>query len=106
MPVIKKRLGSKDHPAHDRLVSELMRHLNEEPGLPDFPKIFEEDVRLSDNIRVVVAWNDWSSVPETERAEIILEAYKGAKGIPAMLRISSAMGLTPLEAKQLGIELD
>jgi hypothetical protein len=106
MPVIKKRLGTKDHPDHDRFVAELVRHLNGGPGLPDFPKIVEEDVRLSNNFRVYVSWDDWASVPDTERSEIILEAYNHARGVPEMLRISVAMGLTPLEAKQLGIDLD
>ena len=68
--------------------------------------IVEEEVRLSNNFRVYVSWDDWASVPETERSEIILEAYKQAKGVPEMLRISVAMGLTPLEAKQLGVDLD
>jgi hypothetical protein len=106
MPVIKKRLGPKDHPDHDRFVAELVRHIRNEPGLPAFPKIVEEDVRLSNNLRVYVSWDDWGSVPETERSEIILEAYKQARGVPEMLRISVAMGLTPLEARQLGIDLD
>jgi len=106
MPVIRKRLGPKDHPEHDRFVAELVRHLAGESGLPAFPRIVEEDVRLSDNFRVYVSWDEWASVPETERSEIILEAYKQARGVSEMLRISVAMGLTPLEAKQLGLDLD
>ena len=106
MPVVKKRLGPKDHPDHDKFVAELVHHLSGEAGLPDFPIIVEEDVRLSDNFRVYVSWDDWASVPETERSEIILEAYKQARGMPEVLRISVAMGLTPLEARQLGIDLD
>lgn len=106
MPVIKKRLGPKDHPDHKRLVNELVRHLGGGPGLPAFPKIVEEDVRLSNNFRVYVSWDDWASVPDTERSEIILEAYRQAKGVPEMLRISVAMGLTPLEARQLNIDID
>ena len=106
MPVVKKRLGPKNHPEHDRFVAELARHLTGAPDLPEFPKIVEEEVRLSDNFRVYVSWDDWASVPETERSVIILEAYRQARGMPEMLRISVAMGLTPMEAKQLGIDLD
>ena len=106
MPVIKKAFGPKQHPDHDKLVAELVRHVRGEPELPAFPKIVEEEVRLADNFRVYVSWNDWASVSETERAEIILEAYKEARGVPAMLRISAAMGLTPLEARQLGLDFD
>ena len=106
MPVIKKRLGPKEHPDHDRLVAELVRHIRDERGLPAFPKIVEEDVRLSDNFRVYVSWDDWASVPDVERSQIILEAYRQARGVHDMLRISVAMGLTPLEARQIGIDLD
>lgn len=106
MPVIKKRVGSKNHPDHSRFVTELVRHLNNAPDLPAFPKIVEEDVPLSNNVRVYVSWDDWASVSETERSEIILEAYQQARGQAEMLRVSIAMGMTPLEAKQLGMDLD
>lgn len=106
MPVIKKRLGPRSHPQHDQFVAELARHLQGGANLPEFPKIVEEDVRLSDNFRVYVSWDDWASVPDPERSEIILEAYKQARGVREMLRISVAMGMTPLEARQLGIDLD
>jgi hypothetical protein len=106
MPVIKKRLGPRSHPQHDHFVAELARHLEGAPNLPAFPKIVEEEVRLSNNFRVYVSWDDWASVPEPERSEIILEAYRQVRGMPEMLRISVAMGMTPLEARQLGIDLD
>lgn len=75
-------------------------------GFPHSRKLSSEEVSLSNNFRVYVSWDDWASVPEIERSEIILEAYKQARGVPEMLRISVAMGLTPLEARQLGIDLD
>jgi hypothetical protein len=106
MPVVRKRLGPKGHPSHDLFVAELVRHLRGGEELPEYPKIVEEDVPLSKNFRVYVSWNEWASVSELERSEIILEAYQEAKGVPEMLRISVAMGLTPLQAKQLGIDLD
>lgn len=104
MPVIRKRLGAREHPDHNNLVAELVRHLKDEPNLPEFPKIIEEPVRLSSTLRVYVFWDAWGSVPELERSEIILEAYEQARGKQEMLRVSVAMGLTPLEGKQLGIE--
>ena len=101
-----QELYARKHPDHDRLVAELVRHLKGEPGLPAFPKIAEDRVPLADNLRVCVSWDDWAGVSETERSVIIHEAYKQARGMPEMLRISVAMGLTPLEAKQRGIDLD
>lgn len=41
MPVIKKRLGPKNHPGHDGFVAELVHHLTGGAGLPAFPKIVE-----------------------------------------------------------------
>ena len=105
MPVIKKRIGPKDHPDHERLVGELVRHLRDEPNLPALPRIVEEDVRLTSSIRVYVLWDEWQTVSERERSEIVLQAYERARGQAEMLRISVAMGLTPLEAKELAIEL-
>lgn len=106
MPVVRKKLGPKGHPNHDQFVAELVRHLKGGENLPEYPKIVEEEVPLSKNFRVYVSWNDWGSVSDQERSEIILEAYQQARGVPEMLRISVAMGLTPLQAKQLDIDLD
>lgn len=104
MPVIKRKLRA-EHPDHQKLVDELVRHLKDEPDLPELPRIIEEDDRLSNNMHVYVLWDAWNSVTERERSEIILEAYKKARGQEEMLRVTIAMGVTPLEAKNLGLEL-
>lgn len=104
MPVIKRR-NRAEHPHHQRLVAELVRHLRDEPNLPEMPRIIEEDERLSNNLHVYVLWDDWESVTERERSEIILEAYQEVRGQREMLRITIAMGVTPLEAKNLGLDL-
>jgi hypothetical protein len=102
MPVYKVAVP-KGHPQHDELVAELVRHLGDGPDLPDFPKVYEEPIRLSKNITVTVIWPAWAAVREDERIQIVLEAYAQARGDSAMLAISSVFGLTPLEAKELGI---
>lgn len=102
MPVVQKSLN-KNHPAHDRLVAEISRHLRGGADLPDTPRIVESEDRLSQNMHVVVLWDEWDSVSERERADIILSAYKDVQGQAAMLRISVAMGVTPVEAYRLGM---
>lgn len=102
MPVV-RRGPSNRHPEHDALVDELVRHLKDEPNLPEVPRIIEETVPLSPSIRVYVLWDEWKSVRDVERSEIILEAYDKARGREDMLKISVASGLTPLEAQQLGL---
>jgi len=57
VPVIKRRAGARNHPDHIKLLEELVRHLQDGPDLPPFPKIIEEDIRLSDNLRVYVLWD-------------------------------------------------
>ena len=104
MPVIQRK-PSRQHPEHDALVAELVRHLKPAPDdlLPEFPRIIEERVPLSRALRVLVLWDRWQSVREIERSEIILEAYDQARGREAMLQISVATGVTANEALQLGM---
>jgi len=104
MPVIKRKLHAA-HPDHHKLVDELVRHLQQANDLPEYPRIVEEDDRLSQNMHVYVLWDLWGSVSERERSEIILEAYEQARGKVEMLRVSVAMGLTPIEAARMGLEL-
>jgi hypothetical protein len=104
MPVIKRKLHA-EHPKHAELVAELVRHLQGGPGLPEMPRIIEEDDALSKTTRVYVLWDEWGSVTERERSEIILEAYQQAFDQQTMLRITVAMGVTPAEAASLGLKL-
>ncbi len=104
MPVERRQSGSRAHPNHDRLVAELVRHLNGDPDLPDEPRIIEEQQRLADALHVFVYWSEWASVTEEERSSIILEAYAEARGKLEALKITVAMGVTALEAKRLGME--
>jgi hypothetical protein len=104
MPVERRKSPLNQHPDHDALVAELVRHLKAEPSLPAEPRIVEEEQRLSDSLHVVVYWTRWASVKEEERSAIILDAYEQALGKPQMLKITVAMGLTPMEAKQMGVD--
>ena len=90
-------------PRHDELREELVRHLRGGPGLPKVPKIYEEPILDSPNIAVTVIWSEWRPVTEEERIAIILQAYAQARGERASWAISSAVGLTPREAKEQGI---
>jgi hypothetical protein len=102
MPLI-KRTAKTQHPRHAELVAELVRHLRDEPNLPQMPKILQEEDRRSSTLQAYVVWAEWDGIDERERSEIILDAYLEACGKAEMLRITVAMGVTPLEAKQLGL---
>lgn len=107
MPVVHRRNNPRHHPDHDALVAEIERHLRaaDNEQLPPEPRIVIEEARLTKNLRVYVLWRRWESVKETERSEIILDAYERVYGVPEMLRISVAMGLTPEDARELGMDL-
>jgi hypothetical protein len=104
MPVERRAAGARKHPKHDEMVAELARHLHGGAGLPSEPRIVEEVQRLSDALHVFVFWSEWETVTEEERASIILDAYEQERSKEEALKITVAMGLTPMEAKRLGME--
>ncbi len=90
------------HPDHAQFVDTLV----EEMRLGDKgngPDILEQRVRNSDRLHVYVIWNKWADVREEQRSAAILDAYTRHFGDEKMRQMSIAMGLTPDEAKSLGI---
>ena len=67
------------------------------------PYIIEESIRNSDRVQVHVIWQNWRSVREDQRSYAILDAYERAFGADAAQRVIVALGVTPEEAKGLGI---
>lgn len=53
---------------------------------------------------VFVIWSRWRKLEQTVRSRIILDAYREAVGDEEALKVTVAMGLTPSEAKRLGVE--
>ena len=92
------------HGRHDlvtRLVDELK---NPRPaGTLQAPDIREDAQRFSGRLHVYVIWDSWQDVPDSNRGEIILDAYEACFGQDRARLISVAMGITPTEAKNMGI---
>jgi len=103
MPVIKKKLHQ-EHPDHQAMLEIMIRHLKDKGGDEKFPRIIEDENSLTKSMNVYVFWDRFGSMTIQERAELILEAYENAKGQAEALRISVAMGLTPLEEQTLGLD--
>lgn len=57
----------------------------------------------TDAIRLYVVWNDWSDLDRQARSEIIMEAYQESEGLEEALKVTLAMGLTPDEARRMGL---
>lgn len=53
--------------------------------------------------RIYVIWHEWQGMDQIERSGIIMDAFKIARGEPAALQVTMAMGLTAEEAGRLGI---
>ena len=103
MPVLRIILQHKPTEAdglRDRLVNE-WRHPDEEATEP---LIIEEgeSAELPSHLRVV--WSDWSHLDGFERSMIIMTAYEEVYGPERVLTVMTAEGLTPEEAKRMGIE--
>jgi hypothetical protein len=54
-------------------------------------------------LQVTVVWDDWRTVPDDERAQVILDAYRQAEGEDYAERITLASGLTVPEAYASGL---
>ena len=67
------------------------------------PLVFEEPPAPAPVTRIVVVWDDWASLTQQERSEIIMRAYERTKGEQAVLKIAVAMGITATEAQRMGI---
>ena len=100
-----KRLPAPPAHNHPELVSELARRLAKPddqrgPGIPD---ILEQELAYGQKLQVHVIWDRWEGIGADERGPIILDAYERARGLPAMLQVTSALGFTPAEADKLNI---
>ena len=78
--------------------------LEQAEGSPDAPLIIEEDAPYSDRIHVTVIWDRWAYIGPEERGRIIVEAYEQVRGPGTFLTLTSALGLTHVDAKKLGVE--
>lgn len=93
MPVRHVRPRREEYP---ELVADLVRVLKQDQaeGPPGEPEITIEEIKFSDNLRVVVVWDKWEGIDLQERGRIILTAIGEALGEKEMLRVTLAMGLT------------
>ncbi len=99
-----KQIGPRrPSPKGEQLVQHLVKEWrNPQPGAGQ-PVILEERDAAQRLVHVYVVWDEWQSLEADERAEVVLEACKEAKGSDVTLDVTVAMGLTPAEADRLRI---
>jgi hypothetical protein len=67
------------------------------------PVILEERGGSNQPIHIYVVWDDWASLSDVERSEVIVEAFEDRYGKDEALNMTVAMGLTTAEADRLAI---
>jgi hypothetical protein len=70
-----------------------------ESGEPEI--IIERPTRGTTHLYVI--WARWDDMEQVVRSRIILDAFQAAKGDEEMVQVTVSMGLTPDEAKRIGI---
>ena len=70
------------------------------------PVIIEDPDKIYGNevISLYVIWSRWIGLDEIDRSEVIASACERARGRDYVIRVTSAVGLTPEEADRAGIE--
>jgi hypothetical protein len=88
---------------HHQLVDELYAEWTRPSPDAVEPVILEEAGRNKKLVHLYVIWSKWAHIDRIERSEIIIEAAEKKLPQNEWLEISIAMGLTPEEARQMGI---
>ncbi len=99
---LKPQLGlQKSDELQARLIQEW---LHPQEGASE-PIIIEETAQYYDDLlHFYVIWSEWSQMPQRDRSQVILRAYKESHPNEDGKRVSIAMGLTPEEAQRMGID--
>lgn len=88
---------------YDTLVNDLFSEwANPDPAAAE-PVILEERDRSQKLVHLYVIWSRWADIDRIERSEIIMDAAEKKLGQAEAIEIMMAMGLTPNEARQMGI---
>jgi len=83
-----------------RLVDEIR---SPQPGTAE-PIIILESQGQQTPTHLYVVWGEWGQLTQLERSEIVLDAYREAKGASYASQLRVALGLTREEAARMGIE--
>ncbi|HTW93884.1 MAG TPA: hypothetical protein VMD30_03755 [Tepidisphaeraceae bacterium] len=89
---------------HWELVKELAEEWSRKDSGNTEPKIFIERTRDGKLAHVYVIWSKWDGREWGERSEIVMDAAQKALPEQEVLNITIAMGVTPDEARRMGIQ--
>lgn len=103
---IEHRLRTVSQTDAERLLELLYQEWRAQRAGEGEPLIIEEAPRSGElPNHLYVVWSEWGDLTPIERSRLILQAYERYRGRDIATRVTLAMGLTPAEARQMGIEL-
>ncbi len=103
---IEHRLRTVSQTDGERLLELLYQEWQAQRAGEGEPLIIEEAPRSGERPNhLYVVWSEWGDLTPIERSRLILQAYERYKGRDIATGVTLAMGLTPAEARQMGIEL-
>jgi len=92
------------NPIYEMFGQRLVEEINSpQPGTAE-PIIILEGQGQQPPTHLYVIWSEWGQLTQLERSEIVLDAYREAKGTTFASQLRVALGLTPEEAGRMGIE--
>ena len=103
---IKKRKQPTDDPRADELYHRLVKEWTQPQDAEPEPVIIEDFVTEQHAYHIYVIWGEWDGLGQRERSDIIINAYGVTHKPEELLQVTVAMGLTPEEAKHMGIEYE
>jgi len=94
-------------PAAQRLQARLVREWQNDAPPASQPVLIEAPGdRFNPSTHLYVIWDEWESLDQIRRSEIIMDAYEETHEPQELLRVTVAMGLTTAEAERLGIRYE
>jgi hypothetical protein len=107
MAIKKLTKGTLDPHIEEQLSAGLVAELQRDeklPQPPNAPTIYMEESGTPDNYtHWYVVWSAFENVDDEERSRLLLSAVREVFGVEEALRVTVAMGLTPEEAKGMGL---
>lgn len=109
MAKVMLRQGVVDERRYQQLVEGLAAELerpDDSPRPNEAPTIYYEELEAELGVHYFAAWSRFENVDGEVSGRALREAIRQVYGEAELRKVTIAMGLTPAEAKQMGLYLD
>ena len=94
------------HPATDELRTKLIQEWRFPTEASQPVMIEAAGDRFNPTTHLYVIWDRWTELSQSERSEVIMDAYEATHDRQQVLTVTIAMGLTAKEAERMGIQYE